>query len=337
MRPGQRNSITDIDGLKVGNAEDDTLKSGVTAVLFDEPFTASVSVLGGAPGTRETDLLAPENSVEAIDAIVLSGGSAFGLDAAGAVQAFLREQGRGFAVGPVNVPIVPGAILFDLINGGNKDWGRFGPYRDLGWQAANNAALDFATGSAGAGKGALVAGLKGGLGTASLELENGIIIAALFAVNALGNPLFGDSAHFHASPFEIAEEFGGYGLPTTLPQPLTHPQVKFRTAQSAGQNTTIGIVATNAKLSKAQTKRLASAAHDGIARAIWPAHTPMDGDLVFSVATGKSDTEPQNDQWIDMAAHAASVTARAIARGIFDASAAPGDLFPTFRDKFDAV
>ena len=334
MRAGPNNSLADIAGITVGNAQDTALKSGVTAVIFSEPCIASASVLSGAPGTRETDLLQPENSVEEIDALVLSGGSAFGLDAASGVQSWLRENGRGFAVGPVRVPIVPAAILFDLINGGDKNWGRFGPYRDLGWQAAETASSTFATGSQGAGAGAIVAGLKGGLGTASMIMENGITIAALFAVNALGNPLFQDTPNFHASPFELDGEFGGLGLPDALSGPLTRPLVKFRAEQSAGQNTTIGIVATDAVLTKAQAKRLANAAHDGIARAIWPAHTPMDGDLVFAAATGKSGLALQADQWIDMAAHAASVTARAIARGIFDASEEQGDLFPTYSGKF---
>ena len=334
MKPGPSNSITDIAGIRVGNAEDDALKSGVTAVLFDEPYTASVSVLGGAPGTRETDLLLPENSVERIDALVLSGGSAFGLDAATGVQSYLRKQNRGFEVGPVRVPIVPAAILFDLINGGDKNWGKYSPYRELGWQASELASTTFNTGSTGAGKGALVCGLKGGLGTASLTLENGVTIAALFAVNALGSPLFEGTGNFHASPFEMDEEFGAVGLPAKLDGPLTRPSVKFRQQQSAGRNTTIGIIATNALLTKAQTKRLANSAHDGIARAIWPAHTPMDGDLVFSIATGSSQIAPADNDWIDLAAYAASVSARAIARGIYDATDEPGDLFPTYKQKF---
>src|SRR5437660_2799655 len=138
-----RNLITDVVGLKVGHADDATLASGVTAIIFDEPAVASGDVRGGAPGTRDTELLAPDETVERVDAIVLSGGSAFGLDAPGGAQAWLREQGRGFAVGPVRVPIVPGAILFDLLNGGDKNWGRCPPYRDLGYAAAANLGRDF--------------------------------------------------------------------------------------------------------------------------------------------------------------------------------------------------
>ena len=149
-----KNLITDVAGLSVGNAQDDKIKSGVTAILCDEPAVAAVQVLGGAPGTRETDLLEPHNMVEAVDAITLAGGSAFGLDAASGVQAWLREQGRGFPLGPHRIPIVPAAILFDLVNGGDKDWGRYSPYRDLGFEAASAASETFTLGTAGAGTGA---------------------------------------------------------------------------------------------------------------------------------------------------------------------------------------
>jgi len=174
-----RNLLTDVPGLKVGNAADATLASGVTAILFDEPAVASADVRGGAPGTRDIDLLQPDETVERIDAVVLSGGSAFGLDAPSGVQAWLREQGRGFAIGPVVVPIVPGAIVFDLLNGGNKDWGRFPPYRDLGYAAACAAEGDFALGSVGAGLGATTANFKGGLGSASAQTGGGVTVGAL--------------------------------------------------------------------------------------------------------------------------------------------------------------
>ena len=333
-KPGPSNSITDIAGLKVGNAQDENLKSGVTVLLCDEPATASVAVHGGGPGTRDTELLSPENSVEAIDAFVLSGGSAFGLDAASGVQAYLRETGRGFAVGPVNVPIVPQAILFDLINGGDKNWGRYPPYRELGYEAVKNADKTFEAGTAGAGTGALVAGLKGGLGTASVKLENGITIAALFAVNALGSPLMGNTHHFQAALLEKNEEFGGHGLPTIMPEDPDQLNLKFRERVASVSNTTIGIIATDAILTKAQAKRLAIAAHDGIARALYPAHTPFDGDLVFSLATGKSSTKLEANDWTDMSAHAANVTARAISRGVYLAKPEKNDLFPAYGEKF---
>lgn len=334
MKPGPQNLITDVKGLTVGNAQDEHLKSGVTVLLCEPGNVASVAIHGGAPGTREESLLTPENSVESVDALVLSGGSAFGLDAPSGVQAWLRDKGRGFPVGSVRVPIVPGAILFDLINGGNKDWDRFPPYRDLGWEAADNASSEFALGSSGAGTGASTTGLKGGLGSASLELETGITVAALFAVNAVGSATIGDTKHFHAALFERGNEFGGHGLPTTIPSDADKIRFKFRDMESSVSNTTIGIVATDAVLSKAETKRLAIAAHDGIARAIWPAHTAMDGDLVFALSTGTSGSKPSGNDWLDIGAHAASVTARAISRGVYEASARENDMFPAYSEKF---
>src|SRR5947209_14459686 len=195
-----RNLITHVTGLKVGSADDASLAAGVTAIIFDEPAVASGDVRGGAPGTRDVDLLQPDETVERIDAVVLSGGSAFGLDAPSGVQAALREQGRGFAIGPVRVPIVPGAIVFDLLNGGNKDWGRFPPYRDLGYAAAANAAEEFKLGTAGAGYGATTVNLKGGLGSASAQTRDGVTVGAIVAVNAVGSITIGNSPHFWATP-----------------------------------------------------------------------------------------------------------------------------------------
>ena len=325
MRPGAKNCITDVGGLKVGNATDHALRSGVTVILCDEPATAAVQVLGGAPGTRETDLLEPHNTVQTVDALVLAGGSAFGLDAASGVQAGLREAGRGFAVGPYRVPIVPAAILFDLMNGGNKDWGRYPPYRELGHAALARAAEDFETGSAGAGTGALTATFKGGLGTASSVLDNGFTVGALAAVNALGSATIGDTRHFWAAPFEEGNEFGGLGLPSPFPSDARRPRTKFSGRPAAIENTTIAVIATDAVLSKAEAKRLAVAAHDGFARALWPAHTPLDGDLVFALATARSGRVPASEDFIDLCAAAASTMARAIARGVHDAAPRPGD------------
>ncbi|YBV97677.1 P1 family peptidase [Phyllobacteriaceae bacterium JZ32] len=332
MKHGLRNLLTDVDGLRVGNAGDDRIKSGVTVILCDEPAIAAVQVLGGAPGTRETDLLEPHNTVETVNALVLSGGSAFGLDAASGVQAALRERGIGFEVGGYRVPVVPAAILFDLKNGGDKDWGRYPPYRELGYEAAQNATRDFAIGTAGAGTGALVSGLKGGLGSASTVLENGITISALAAVNAIGSVTLGRSRHFWAAPFEIGAEFGGLGLPHPLPADAAKVALKFRDATSLA-NTTIAVIATDAVLTKAQAKRLATSAHDGFARAIWPAHTPLDGDLVFALATGTSGTAPRGDDFIDLCAAAASTMARAIARGVHAAEPAENDRFPVWKSR----
>ncbi|QPH52346.1 P1 family peptidase [Pontivivens ytuae] len=321
MKPGQRNLITDVSGLRVGNAEDRAIKTGSTVLIGEEPFTCGVSVMGGAPGTRETDLLAPDKSVQQVDALVLSGGSAFGLDAAAGVMDALREDGRGFAVGPVRVPIVPAAILFDLINGGDKDWAQ-NPYRELGAAAYRTAAEDFALGTAGAGMGAIAGGLKGGLGSASLVLPSGHTVGALVAANPLGNVCYG--RRFWAAPFEIDDEFGGLGMPSpTL-------AATFETKREAMEraNTTIAIVATDATLDKAGCTRLATAAHDGMARAIVPSHTPMDGDLIFAAATGAAG--PADPLALG---HAAAIClARAIARAVFEATPAPGDRLPAWRD-----
>jgi D-aminopeptidase len=325
---GPRNLITDVAGLAVGNADDERLKSGVTVLLADRPLTAAVQVMGGAPGTRETDLLAPDRLVQAVDAIVLSGGSAFGLDAASGVMDALAARGRGFAVGPARVPIVPAAILFDLLNGGRKDWA-VNPYRALGVAALDAASAEFALGSAGAGTGALTARLKGGLGSASAILPEGFTVGALVAANPVGCVTPPGQRRFWAAPFEMAGEFGSLGQPDPSP-PLTVSDTKLALAADPGASTTIAIVATDAALSKAGALRLATAAHDGIARAIQPSHTPFDGDLVFAVATGTAREPAPAD--LAMLGHAAATClARAIARAIWLARPAPGDARPTFR------
>ncbi|MDO7557044.1 MAG: P1 family peptidase [Loktanella sp.] len=306
-----QNLITDIAGLQVGCAHDETLKSGVTVLTANAPFTCGVHVMGGAPGTRETDLLAPDKTVQTVDAIVLSGGSAFGLDAASGVADALRSEGRGFAVGDVTVPIVPAAILFDLLNGGDKNWVQ-NPYNALGINAYSSLSTTFKIGTAGAGFGATTASLKGGLGSASMQLPNGVIVGALVAVNAIGSATVGDGPHFWAAPFEENGEFGNLGPSSTYPS--GRPATKGH-----AQNTTIGIVATNAKLTQAQCTRLATAAHDGIARALVPSHTPMDGDLIFAASHG----EIECDDLIYLGHAAATCMARAIARGIYEARSNP--------------
>ncbi|MGC3940228.1 P1 family peptidase [Roseobacter sp. EG26] len=327
MEPGRRNLITDVTGLRVGNAQDPALKSGCTVVTADAPFVASVHVMGGAPGTRETDLLAPDKTVTEVDALVLSGGSAFGLDACSGVVDGLRANGRGFPVGPVRVPIVPGAILFDLLNGGQKDWTQ-NPYAALGRAAFDAARAEFDLGTAGAGTGALTGMLKGGLGSASLRLDDGSMVGALVAANPLGSATTPGDRHFYAAPYEIGGEFGGFGSDSRsgLGRDLAS---RKRDLVSQGGNTTIAIVATDAHLSKSQCHRVAVAAHDGIARAIVPAHTPGDGDLVFALSTG---AKPAGDA--GLIGHAASLClSRAIARAVFHATPAPGDLLPCWRDQ----
>jgi L-aminopeptidase/D-esterase-like protein len=326
-----RNLITDIPGVRIGHAGDGKLGSGVTAVIFDSAVTASVDVRGGGPGTRETALLDPAQTVEGIDAIVLSGGSAFGLDAASGVQAWLREQGRGFQVRDARVPIVPGAILFDLLSGGDKNWERYPPYRELGYEAAKSAAADFALGSVGAGLGATTVNLKGGIGSASAQTYGGITVGALAAANAAGSMTIGDGPHFWAAPFEQGKEFGGLGWPATIPPKA----LAFRSKGALGESTTLAVVATDAKLTKAQAKRLAVMAQSGLSRAIYPVHTPLDGDVVFAAATGQKPLPDPVFSLSELGMLAANVLARAIARGIYEATALPfPGTAPGWRDRF---
>ncbi|MEQ1697233.1 MAG: P1 family peptidase [Hyphomicrobiaceae bacterium] len=318
------NSITDIPGLKVGNAQSATLCTGVSVLLADRPFVAAVDVRGGATGTRETDAIGLAGTVDEAHAIVLSGGSAFGLAAASGVQAWLAEQGIGFAVGSARVPIVPAAILFDLLNGGNKAWDNKPPYEAMGRAACEAASATLAPGSHGAGFGATTATLRGGLGTASCRLANGLIVGALVAVNPLGSVTVGSSAHFWAGAFEQGLEFGGRGLPGAWPADGLEVRLKGTiTGGFMAQNTTIAIVATNARLSKRGAHRLAVMAQTGLARAIYPVHTPLDGDVVFAAATGDVALEAGPAALAMLGAHAANTLARAVARGVYAAEATP--------------
>ncbi len=326
-----RNLITDIAGIRVGHAGDLKLGSGSTAIVFDAAVGASVDVRGGGPGTRETALLDPAQTVDGIDAIVLSGGSAFGLDAASGVQAFLREQGRGFQVREARVPIVPGAILFDLLSGGNKDWGRYPPYRELGYDAAKGAATDFTLGSVGAGFGATTVNLKGGIGSASAQTRDGLTVGALVAANAAGSVTVGAGEHFWAAPFEQGKEYGGRGWPASFGDDA----LVFRSKGAPGANTTLAVVATDAKLNKAQCKRLAVMAQSGLSRAIYPVHTPLDGDVVFAAALGAKPLPDPVYSLSELGMLAANVLARAIARGIYEAKALPfTGALPSWKDKF---
>ncbi|MFY9642075.1 MAG: P1 family peptidase [Rhodomicrobium sp.] len=343
MPTGPRNSITDISGLAVGNAQDGKLASGVTVILCGTATTAAASVLGGGPGTREMDALGLEGLVGAADAIVLSGGSAFGLDAATGVQSFLRERGRGFAVRQARVPIVPQAILFDLLNGGDKSWKLHPPYRDLAYEAAASAAADFKQGSAGAGLGGTIAAgrgriIRGGLGSVSeritLRSEQGaeITVGALAAVNVAGAVTVGDTPHFWAAPFEQGSEFGGLGSPKPWPVNAGEPQFKFPLAEQG--NTTLCVAATDAALNQAHCKRLAVMAAAGMARAMFPVFTPFDGDVVFTLATGKVPLANPLLALPYIGAAAANCVARAIARGVFEASGTLPDGTPCYRQLF---
>ncbi|ROU01045.1 P1 family peptidase [Histidinibacterium lentulum] len=319
MQTGPKNLLTDVPGLLVGNAACPRRRSGVTVVTSSDPFAAGVHVMGGAPGTRETDLLAPDKTVSEVHALVLAGGSAFGLAAAQGVAEALAARGKGFEVAGHRVPIVPAAILFDLANGGDTTGPL--PYHRLGAEALAAAGTEFALGTAGAGAGATTATLKGGLGSASLMVGEATV-AALVAVNALGSATVGDGPHFWAAPFEIGAEFGGLGQAADAP--ADWPRTKLDGA------TTIAVVATDARLDKSGCTRLAIAAHDGMARALVPSHTAMDGDLVFALSTGSG---PETDP-VRLAHGAALCLARAIARAVWLAASEPGDLLPAWRARF---
>jgi L-aminopeptidase/D-esterase-like protein len=314
-----KNLITDIPGILVGHAHDAVLASGVTALIFESPAVASIAVHGGAPGLRDTALLEPGMTVERVDGLVLSGGSVYGLDSMGGVICWLREKGRGFPVGAARVPIVPGAILFDLLNGGDKNFGRAPVYWHLGYRAAEAAEENFALGRVGAGYGATTANLKGGLGSASAVTKAGFCVGALVAVNALGQATIGCGPHFWAAPYEREQEFGGLGWPSPWPKDALGITVK----SAAAENTTIAIVATDAALTKPEAKRLAIIAQDGFARALRPAHACFEGDTVFAAATGSAKNLLTVSDKIEIGAATADCLSRAIARAIYEADALP--------------
>ena len=329
-----KNLITDIAGVRVGHADDAALASGVTAVVFDRPVVAAMDVRGGGPGTREGALLDLANTVEKIDAIALSGGSAFGLEAGGGVQAWLAEQGRGFKIADAVIPIVPGAICFDLLNGGNKKWGRFAPYRDLGYAAAAAADTQFALGSIGAGLGATTSTLQGGLGSSSAKTDGGVSVGAIAVVNAVGSVTIGDGPWFWAAPFELNGEFGGRGQPPSFTPDMLAMRLKGGAAATPVENTTLAVVVTDAILTKPQARRLAMIAQTGFARAIYPVHAPLDGDVVFAAATGKKAIDPLFGL-TELGMVAANVVARAIARGVYEATALPfPGALPSWKDRF---
>jgi D-aminopeptidase len=310
------NLITDIDGVRVGSADDERLASGVTVVLFDEPAIASIAINGGAPALRDTALLEPEMTIERVDGFVLSGGSAFGLDAAGGAMAYLAEIGRGFEHRGARVPIVPGASLFDLLNGGDKSWGRKPPYWELGLEAASTAAVRFALGTVGAGFGATTYDLKGGLGSASATTSRGFRVGALAVVNSVGRSTRGESSHFWAAPYERHAEFGGLGFgPQHVDDALT-----LRLKSDTPSSTDLMVVVVDAALGATQLKRVAIMAQDGVALALRPAHAPMDNDVVFAAATGRASDAPDLRDLTEIGMLAAECVARAVARGVYEAS-----------------
>lgn len=328
-RPGARNLITDVAGLAVGSAEDARARTGVSVVVPQARAVAGVAVAGGGPGTRETDALAPETLVDAVDGIVLAGGSVYGLAAADAVAAAMGAQGRGFALiaepGVPRSPVVPAAILYDLANGGDKGWGEEPPYRGLGRAALAGAGADFALGRAGAGYGARAGATAGGLGSASVATDCGLTVGALAAVNCFGSVRMPGTAAFWAWPFELDAEFGGARpWDRGAPGPLAPEDWGAAKANpGARANTTIAVVATDAALSPAQARRLALMAQAGLARAIRPVFAPFDGDVVFALSTAARPlSEPHAFTLARLGSLAADCLARAVARGVWEAERA---------------
>jgi L-aminopeptidase/D-esterase-like protein len=336
---GSRNLITDVAGLRVGHAEDEAARTGVTVILADDRAVCACDVRGGAPGTRETDALAPENLVDAADAVVLAGGSVYGLAAADGVTAVLGAAARGYRLAtPAGVPpspIVPAAILYDLANGGDKGWGEAPPYRDLGAAAVRSAGERFALGTAGAGFGAMAGRLKGGLGSASVVSADGFTVGAVAAVNSYGSVVAPGGRTFWSAPYELDGEFGALGSAGLIAAPDDWGLAKGLTpGLAAGRtNTTIACVAVDAALTPSECKRLAIMAQDGLARAVRPAHAPFDGDVVFALATGRREIEaPRLLTVARLGALAADCLARAIARGVFEATGWPGTRVPCWRN-----
>jgi L-aminopeptidase/D-esterase-like protein len=336
-----RNLITDVAGVLVGNAEDMRAATGATVAIFDGGARASVATLGGAPGSRMVTALEPEMLSDNVDAIVLSGGSVYGLDAAGGVSAVLCQQGRGATFGGITVPMAAQAILFDLVNGGDKAWLREPvkqrpPYWDLGRDAALAAGASFALGTAGAGVGATTAGLKGGLGSTSAKTSHGFTVGALVAVNAVGAATIGTGPHFWAGAYERDGEFGGLGWPSPLPKDALALRFKGQPIQATA--TTIALVATDAKLNKAACKRLAIMANDGLSKALRPVHAPNDGDTVFAAATGKASVSVDAADpkvMTELGTVAADCLARAVARGVYEATALPfANALPDWKTRF---
>ncbi len=329
MHSGLMNLITDVPGLSVGHATCERSLSGVTTLFGDAPLTAGVDVRGGAPGVRETDTLAPDALIGQAHAIVLAGGSVFGLGAADGVASELSNAGIGLKLMAHTraIPIVPAAVLHDLAGDGDKTWTE-SPYRRLGVESFANRGRRFALGAVGAGRGARAGYVQGGLGSTSIDLGDGLIVGALVAVNPVGTVFLEDGRTFLAWPYELDGEFGGH-RPDLRAGPLVDPvPAASRLSEigriEAGTSTVIGVVATSAPLSTAECRRIAVMAHDGIARAVRPSHTPFDGDTIFAVATGVSPLSgdrTRQAQIARMGAAAADCLARAIARAVYAADA----------------
>ena len=322
FKPGPKNLITDVPGIKVGNFASETVRSGVTTIFPEEPAVAAVDVRGGGPGTRETEVLNPEGVVDRIHAIVFSGGSAYGLAAADGVMSWLREQNIGFRLAGAVIPIVPSAILFDLLNGGDKNWGRQSPYFEMGFQSAERLQDSFELGNVGAGTGAHAGPLKGGLGSASFiykDVSKEVTVGAIAAVNSIGAVTLPNSPTMWAAPFEQNRELGGQ--PRLEKEYQADLNYVFQVPEDppGSSNTTLVVVATDAELTKPQAKRVAIMAQDGLGRAIRPVHSPFDGDSVFVMATGQKPLSDPVAGLATLGMFAADCATRAIARGVYEA------------------
>ncbi len=323
-QPGERNLITDIAGISIGNAQDTDAETGTTVILCDTPCVGAAAVAGGGPGTRETDLLLADKLVEQVNAVVLSGGSAYGLAAADGVAAELGAAGQGFGLvdrpGVPKTPIVPAAILYDLANGGDKSWGATPPYQALGRQAfaqASNGAFDL--GRSGAGYGARAGRHRGGLGSASIQTKDGMQVGALAAVNSFGSVYMPGTEAFWAWPFEQDGEFGGARPPETYSADAEDWGAAKQNPQM-GENTTIACIATDIALTPGQAHRVAQMALAGFARAIRPVFAPFDGDVVFVLSTAKKPLPgPEALSLARLGELAANTLARSIARGVYEA------------------
>lgn len=322
-RPGPSNSLSDVAGLSIGCAEDASALTGVTVIVPDSRAVCAVDVRGGGPGTRETDALSPENLVDAIDALVLSGGSVYGLAAADGVAAAMGAEGKGFSLidlpGVPRSPVIPAAILYDLANGGDKTWGDQPPYNTLGRKAYAARSKNVALGNAGAGIGAIAGALKGGQGSASIVTSDGFTVAALACVNCWGSTTLPNQRAFWAHPFEIDGEFGAAPAVAESFDAEDWGGAKFNPQPRA--NTTIAGVATDAALTPSEAKRVAQMASAGLARAIRPVFAPFDGDVVFALSTAARPlSEPRALTLARIGALAADCLARAVARGVHAAA-----------------
>jgi L-aminopeptidase/D-esterase-like protein len=324
--PGKSNSIVDVAGIQVGQAVDSNARTGVTVILPETRAVCAVDVRGGGPGTRETDALASHTLVDAVDAVVLAGGSSYGLAAADGVAAMLGARGRGFSLidlpGVPPSPVVPSAILYDLANGGDKNWGEDPPYRSLGRAALSEASKEIALGRAGAGYGAMAGQHRGGTGSASFVSPDGFTVGALVCVNSFGSVTLPDLDNVYwAWPWETGGEFGGDRPPSSW-SASAGDWGAAKINPGARENTTIACIATDAALTSAQAQRLAIMAQDGLARAIRPVHTPFDGDVVFALSTGRKALPESSDfKLAQLGSLAADCLARAVARGVHEARA----------------